>query len=264
MLRNALGAEKILPKPAKKGLMKYTYLLVDFFTILIPFIFSFHPKLRFHKTWKAFFPAVFLTGLIFVLWDMYFTYLGVWGFNERYLTGIEIGNLPLEEVLFFFCIPYACVFTFHCLSLFMNDLSAPKRQKWITTFFILGLLVTGLANFGKSYTSSTFLSLAVVLALCQFYFKIPWLNRFYVVYGVLLVPFFIVNGILTGTGIEEEVVWYNSSEFMGFRIGTVPFEDIFYGAELILINLMIYKYLLKRQAFRRISKNGKFQKNFNS
>ena len=77
-------------------------------------------------------------------------------------------------------------------------------------------------------------------------------------------PLFIVRGILTETGSEEEVVWYISSEFMGFRMGTVPFEDIFYGAEWILINLLNYKYLLRRQAFRRISKNGKFQKNFSS
>lgn len=226
---------------------EYTYLLVNFFTIIIPFIFSFHPKLNFHKTWKAFFPAVLITGFIFVVWDMYFTRLGVWGFNERYLTGLEIGNLPVEEVLFFFCIPYACVFTFHCLNLFMSKKADPKVQRNLSLFFISVLIILGIINFERIYTSTTFLSFAVVLLLSVFVFKTKWLGRFYAVYAVLLIPFFIVNGVLTGTGIEEEVVWYNSSEFINFRIGTIPVEDIFYGAELILVNLLIYRYLLSRQ-----------------
>lgn len=228
--------------------MQYTYLLVNFFTIIIPFLFSFHPKLRFDKTWGAFFPAVLITGLIFVLWDMYFTRLGVWGFNERYLIGLEIGNLPIEEILFFFCIPYACVYTFHCLDLFMGKVGDSKMQKIITLFLVSGMLLFGLLNLNKIYTATTFISFSLVLLFAEFILKINWLTRFYVVYAVLLIPFFIVNGVLTGSWIEEEVVWYNSAEFMNFRIGTIPVEDAFYGAMLILVNLMIYRYLLSRKA----------------
>lgn len=227
--------------------MQYTYLLVNFFTIIIPFLFSFHPKLKFHKIWSAFFPAVFIAGLIFVLWDMYFTHLGVWGFNDRYLTGIEVANLPLEEVLFFFCIPYACVFTFHCLNLFMGETGDPKWQKIITLLLVSGLLLFGILNISRSYTTTTFISFALLLLFAEFILKIDWLLRFYAVYAILLIPFFIVNGVLTGSWIEEEVVWYNAEEFMNFRIGTIPIEDAFYGAELILLNLLIYRYLLSRK-----------------
>ena len=234
--------------------MQYTYLLVNLFTILIPFLFSFHPKLKFHKTWAAFFPAVFITGLVFVLWDMRFTQLGVWGFNERYLTGYQIGNLPVEEVLFFFCIPYACVFTFHCLDLFFKGIGGPKMQKINTLILVSFLLILGSLNFSKIYTATTFLSFALLLLYAQFLLKITWLTRFYVIYGILLIPFFIVNGILTGSWIEEQVVWYNPEDFMNFRIGTIPVEDAFYGAELILMNLLIYKYLLNRRKAVSVSR----------
>ncbi|MGB7784948.1 MAG: lycopene cyclase domain-containing protein [Salinimicrobium sp.] len=241
--------------------MQYTYLLVDFFTILIPFLFSFHPKLKFYKTWYAFFPAVIISGFIFVIWDMYFTGLGVWGFNERYLTGIEIGNLPLEEVLFFFCIPYACIFTFHCLDLFLKGLKNAIFETSFTVILALLLFASGAYFFGRAYTASTFFSFGILLLLTRFVFKVNWLNRFFFIYGILLLPFFIVNGILTGTGIEEQVVWYNPSEFMGFRILTVPVEDIFYGAGLILLNLLIYKYILARKAhFSSLPKNNKLKK----
>lgn len=227
--------------------MIFTYLLVNFFTIIIPFIFSFHPKLNFHKTWYAFFPAVVITGVIFILWDMYFTSLGIWGFNSQYLLGIEIGNLPLEEILFFFCIPYACVFTYHCLDIFFGNFLTGNAEKYVTLLFIILLLAFGVIFYNKLYTVTTFLSFAVVLAFAKWVLKVNWLGKFYLIYAVLLIPFFIVNGVLTGTGLEEPVVWYNENEFMGYRIGTIPVEDTFYGMELILINLLIYKYILSRR-----------------
>lgn len=231
--------------------MKWLYLLVNFFTILIPFIYSFHPKLKFHKTWKAFFPAMLIVGLFFVLWDALFTSMGVWGFNERYITGVEFMWLPVEEVLFFVCIPYACVFTYHCLTLFLKN--GQKReykqfQKWFTVLFIGVMGVGAVVYADRWYSVTTFTLVAVLLFYLQFVERVKWLNAFYLIYAVLLIPFFIVNGVLTGTGIEEEVVWYNTAEHMGYRIGTIPVEDIFYGMALILMNVALYRYILKKQS----------------
>lgn len=226
--------------------MTYTYLLINFFTVIIPFVFSFHPKLQFHKTWQAFFPAAFLTGICFIIWDIWFTHLGVWGFNERYLTGIKIANLPIEEILFFLCIPYACVFTFHYLNLFIKNPFSKKTERKITAILILFLLITALVFHQKIYTLITFTSLTVMLILAQFSFKIDWIGNFFIVYALLLIPFLIVNGILTGTGLNEPIVWYNEMEIIGIRILTIPLEDIFYGMELLLMNLLIYCSLLSR------------------
>lgn len=226
--------------------MKYTYLLIDFFTIIVPFIFSFHPKLRFYKTWAAFFPAVVLTGLIFIWWDSYFTALGVWGFNKQYLIGISAGNLPLEEILFFFCIPYACVFTYHCLDLFIKKTLPAHLESILTNALIVIFTVIGLLSHDKIYPMVTFITLAALLAISKYAFKVNWLAKFYLIYGVLLFPFLIVNGLLTGTGLENPVVWYNADRIFGIRIHTIPVEDVFYGMALILMNLLIYKFLILR------------------
>jgi len=229
--------------------MKYTYLLVDIGSILIPFIFSFHKRLRFDQLWKAFWPACLITAFIFIVWDMLYTDLGVWGFNPKYLTGIHIGNLPLEEVLFFICIPYACVFSYHTINQTWTIDPFKGKEKWISSFLILGLSIIGIWAFPKLYTSVTFLVTALAIFIFQFVFKSPWLHRFYLAYLVLLIPFFMVNGILTGTGIEDQIVWYDDTQNLGIRMLTIPVEDTFYGLLLILLNVALFERFKKSIPF---------------
>lgn len=223
----------------------YTYLLIDFFTILIPFLFSFHPKLRFDKRWSHFFPAMIVVAIIFLVWDTYFTRIGVWGFNPEYLVGLYLFNLPIEEILFFICIPYACVFTYHCFQV-LEVQPLPKqsgRSISIILIFVLGTLLA--FNFGKFYTTSTFALLISTIIYLEWIAKTN-LTHFYFSYLILLIPFGITNGILTGSFIPNEVVWYNDSENLGFRLGTIPFEDIFYGMLLILWNVQLMEFLANR------------------
>lgn len=221
--------------------MKSLYLLVDFFTIIIPLIFSFHSKIQFYKTWKSFFPAAIIVAIVFIIWDSIFTQIGVWDFNPRYVTGIYFLNLPAEEILFFICIPYSCVFTFYCLSRFYNLSWKAKAENNFCLFLSAILLITGLLFIDKIYTSVTFISTSFVCLYIKFVVKINWFGKAISVYGLLLVPFLIVNGILTGTGLEEAVVRYNNFENLNLRLLTIPVEDIIYGFEMFLLNLYLYK-----------------------
>ena len=220
--------------------MKYTYLLIDFFTLFFPFILSFHPRSNFYQTWKIFFPAVLITGLLFVLWDMYFTKLGVWGFNPNYIIGVRIGNLPIEEILFFFCIPYACVFTYACFRVNLKITMSKRGEVILSNLIIIISLCIGFIYIDRKYTTVTFFLLAILHIIAIYILKINWHLRFYMVYGVLLIPFLIVNGLLTGTGLNAPVVWYNNAEIIGIRILTIPVEDVFYGMDLIFVNLLIF------------------------
>ena len=149
-------------------------------------------------------------------------------------------NLPIEEVLFFICIPYACLYTYHCLKILIKPFHLIDT-KWVNYSLIFLLIFAAILNYSKLYTSVTFLLLAIVLLYITLKLKPKWLNRLYTSLIILILPFMVVNGILTGTGINEEVVWYNAEHFMGFRLLTVPVEDFFYGFLLILLNVIVFE-----------------------
>ncbi len=231
--------------------MKSLYLLIDFFTVIVPLLFSFHPKINFYKTWKEFIIAAIPVALVFIIWDSTFTHLGVWNFNPRYITGIYFFKLPIEEILFFICIPFSCVFTYYCLDKFYKLSWNPKLENIFCVVLSLFLLIIGFLFFERLYTSVTFISTAFVCLILKFIFKINWFGKAVSVYTILLIPFLIVNGILTGTGLDEPVVRYNEMENLNIRLFTIPVEDVFYGFELILLNLFIYLQLVRRKEFRR-------------
>lgn len=226
--------------------MNYTYLLINLFSILIPFVASFDKRLDFYKKWKYLFPAIFITLTFFISWDVLYTYLGVWGFNPKYLSGINLINLPIEEWLFFITIPYACVFTYASLNYLIKKDYFQNYAKHISWILILVLLCTGIYNYDRIYTSFTFIATSTFILLHLYLFKSEYLGRFYFAYMVILFPFLIVNGILTGSFIDEQVVWYDNTQNLGIRIFTIPIEDSVYGLLLILMNVTLFEAFQKR------------------
>lgn len=227
---------------------KYTYLLVNFLTIIVPLIFTFHPRLRFYRTWWAFFPAVFLTSMFFLIWDGYYTKLGIWGFSPEYITGIYFNALPIEEVFFFFGTAYVCVYTYHSIDLFLKPDFSSRAENILTNTLIGICLLIGLLHLKQAFTAFAVLVPALLLLIAKHICNVQWLMKFYIVYGVLILPFLIVKGILAGMGLADLAVWYNEEHIFGFRFLASPIEEIFYGMGLFLMNLQIYKYLLNNVA----------------
>lgn len=226
---------------------KYLYLLLDVLSFLFPFLFSFYPKSNFSRKWKYLAPAILIPAVLFIAWDEWFTQMGVWGFNARYVSGVYLLSMPVEEILFFLCIPYACVFTYEAINYLISKRLSRSTTNLITDVLVVGLFVFGLIYMDRWYTAVTFFATSVFLLLHRWWWKSLFIGKFYVAFLFILIPFFIVNGILTGTGIEEEVVWYNNAENMSIRIGTIPVEDIFYGLLLLLMNVSLFEFLQKKK-----------------
>lgn len=224
--------------------MKFTYLLINFFTVFFPLVLSFDRKVHFVQYWRFIFPALGLTGLVFLFWDLIFTWEGVWSFNSNYITGIGIQGLPLEEILFFVTVPFACIFVYECLNQYIKADLLARWSKWISVLILLISVLLLIQYYNRVYTLVTFGLLLPLVYFVQFVQKAAWLSRFYLAYFVSLIPFYIVNGLLTSI----PVVLYNDAENIGFRVGTIPFEDHFYSLALLLMNVCWYEYFKKRTA----------------
>ena len=186
-----------------------------------------------------------IPALFYIAWDIYFTAKGVWSFNEAYTTGVKLYNLPLEEVLFFFIVPYCCVFIYACVRSYFPILANKKMADHVLQAIAMLLLVTGLSFTGKAYTSWTFVftgAFITILYLLRNFFKGIDAVSFLVSYAICLIPFLVVNGFLTAIPVVE----YNDAENLGIRIYTIPFEDVFYGMLLVMMNIVIYEKLKSR------------------
>lgn len=237
--------------------MWHLYLLLDLGALSIPFLASFHPKLQFYKLWKYFFPATLIMMVFFVGWDMIFTHYGIWGFNEKYLSGFNLINLPIEEWLFFVCIPYACLFTVYSFKNLVPKFSFSNKTTFIiyTSLQFINIVVL-LYNYDKWYTAINF-AYAIVLLALVYNNKRKLLNTFLPVFGILLIPFFIINGYLTGSWIHEEVVWYNDLENLGIRVGTVPIEDSVYALTMLLTVFVLMEKFKEKDSKPAINKSRK-------
>jgi len=226
--------------------MTYLYLLINIVSFSVPFIYSFEKEMRFTQYWKAVFLAITIVAIPFLIWDVIFTEYGVWGFNPRYYLGVTFFGLPIEEILFFICIPFASIFThFAVIHFFKNLKLTDKVTQRITIFLLISSVIVLIFAFPKAYTAVNF-CLFTLLMLYALIKKDRILNRFYITFLLVLIPFFIVNGLLTGSFITDEVVWYNNVENLGFRIGTVPIEDAFYAFSMLYMSLiLIEKFKLK-------------------
>jgi lycopene cyclase domain-containing protein len=224
---------------------KYLYLGLLIASILYPLAQSFEWRLRYYKKWRFLFPGILIMMAVFIPWDVAFTHYGIWSFNDRYLTGIRLFLLPVEEWSFFIVVPFACIFLYEVLNYFIKrDLLREVARPFYAVLAVV-LIVLAVIHFGKLYTTITFLATAAVLAMVVF-INPAWKGRFLLMYLVSWIPFLLINGALTGNFTGEAVVNYNPDHFMGFRITTIPFEDSIYSLLMLLMVISVYEFLKNR------------------
>jgi len=234
----------------------YVYLALEIFAILVPLIYSYDHKLRFYVKIKSVVLSLIIVGSFYVLCDILFTKYGIWGFNPKYHSGIVLLNLPLEEWMFFIVIPYASLFLHDTLIYLFPNLQLSNWQtKIASVVIVICLAIVVFLNIERTYTS-VYGIVAIFAIFLTSLDSSQILNRFYLTFMVILVPFFLVNSVLTGSFIPEEVVWYNNSENLGIRILTVPVEDISYAFSLILFNLLLISKLERVFAKRTINRQS--------
>ncbi|MFK8045623.1 MAG: lycopene cyclase domain-containing protein [Crocinitomicaceae bacterium] len=214
------------------------YILLIIVSIFFPLILSFDKKVHFYKQFKSLFLAIAIIGGFFIIWDIWFTSIGVWGFNKEHLLGINISNLPLEEVLFFIVVPYACIFIHNTFTSYWPIKTDASTMKNLTYVWIGIAFLLGATHISHLYTSIT-MFLCVITGIILLQRSSEYITNIWRSYAIVVIPFLIINGALTGAFTDTPVVWYNHSENLNFRLFTIPLDDLFYNFTLIVGIIML-------------------------
>ncbi|MGZ8477635.1 MAG: lycopene cyclase domain-containing protein [Candidatus Binatia bacterium] len=217
--------------------MSYTYLFINVFIIAIPLALTFDKRTAyFHQI-----PAVgFATGVVsacYLIWDVLVTARGEWSFNGKYLTGVHLLNIPLEEVLFFITVPYSCLFIYEVVLFTTTDRFYKMSTPVLITVIVL-LAAASLALRDQGYTSKA-------LASCSFFLTVAsWLDRplltsrrYWTWLAICYIPFLLVNSVLTALPVVE----YHPTAIFGLRVFTIPIEDFFYNYAMLSFYLLFYR-----------------------
>lgn len=203
--------------------------------------------MRFVRYWPGVFLGTAVVCLLFVPWDAWFTSKGVWGFNDRFISGIRIANLPIEEWMFFIVVPFACAFIYEVLNYFVPVSPLKKIQDKITAFLILISFILSVVFVDRLYTFTTFSLLCLFLIWHLLINRSYYIGQFYLAFIIIQIPFLLVNGALTGLFTDEPVVWYNNAENLNLRLLTIPVDDIGYNMLMLLIVITVLEeYKVRR------------------
>jgi lycopene cyclase domain-containing protein len=219
-----------------------TYLIVDLATIALPLLLSFDRRVSFYKRWPAVFPAVGVVGVLYLAWDVLVTTRGDWSFNPAHFGSRTVLGLPIEELLFFVAVPYACLFIFEVVQAYLPERTLPlPRVAWLAlaAAAVAGAIVTR----ERDYTFLVLLSVALFFLLgCLFFPDLLRSLHFWLFIVITYIPFLVVNGVLTGL----PVVIYNPQEILGIRAWSIPIEDFFYSLSLLGLCGMAYTVFRRR------------------
>lgn len=216
--------------------MKYEYLIFNIIVIAGPLIFGSMKKFYFLNRIRETLIAISVPIIPFLIWDAMVTDRH-WFFNNNYVIGIYYFGLPIEEIMFFVTVPFACVFTWEMINRFTKniDLKFPVEIYFLPIiFFLLSIYMLIL---GKEYTSLVFVALTLTFIYDRVLNTKFFLMKNVPLYLSLITIFTIIfNGYLT----YRPVITYDEQYQLAFRIFTIPVEDFLFGFSLLIISTITY------------------------
>jgi len=219
------------------------YLLFNLIVVLYPLIKITEKHIQYHRKLKFLQFGYLLVSIPHIIWDVFATANGDWSFNQDYITGFKIFNLPIEELMFFFSVPFSCMFVYESVVFLFKD---KKIQINYIVFLIIGFISSVLAvlNFNLAYTRATFIAFAILsFGIYIIKPKIFKYKNTYIAIFIYKIIFLLANTYLTAI----PIVLYSSNAILNIRIGTIPVEDVFFNFSFLVWFLIVYAHFKNKK-----------------
>ena len=214
-----------------------TYLLINILIIFFPLILSFDKNLKFYKKVPYVLQSIAFISTAYIVWDVIATERGDWAFSPEHLIGFYILGLPLEEILFFITVPYACIFIFETVSFYVKEKKLNFNKK-LSIIPAVILIVLGIIFYDQNYTFTvSIFAAAFFIGAVLFNEQLLASRNFWITMLISFLPFLIVNYFLTSI----PIVTYSETAFSGKRFITIPYEDFLYSFSMISLWILFYE-----------------------
>ena len=100
---------------------RYQYLILMALCVVITLPLELVLDAKVYRRPRRVLGALVPTVVAFVVWDLLAIRLGHWTFSPEYTTGLELGSVPLEEVVFFVVIPLCALLSYEAVSNILRD-----------------------------------------------------------------------------------------------------------------------------------------------
>lgn len=159
-----------------------------------------------------------------------------------------IGNLPVEEVLFFISVPFACMLLWVNYKKYFEN----KINNCAVPFLLVySLSIAAIFFFhGKIYSGIVSSVFFAVVMLDMFLKTNLFTKKVFLIFifGITNILTFIFNLYLTA----RPVVLYNETLKTNINIITIPIEDFVYGMALIALVIIVYEKTKSRYSLNEM------------
>ncbi len=218
------------------------YLIINISTILFPLLYSFESTINYFRKLPAVIVSTIIVGVYYVVWDVIATSRGDWSFNADFLLGIDVFNLPLEEIFFFITVPYSMIFLYEISKYYFTKKEIKYNPKMLLIVAVVFFIVS-IINYDQDYTFTVMFTNGILFSLIAFsQIDILFRLQFWIYMLLAFIPFFLVNYFLTSL----PVVIYGTESIFNIRITTIPLEDFFYNFSLVFFYVYVYEFLQQK------------------
>lgn len=217
--------------------MKFLYLLFNLFALLPLGIYMWQRHREFFT--RRLIWAVLANAFVFIIWDIWATAQGHWMFNHRYILGVTVFGLPIEELLFFITVPISCLGVWHIMARAIQNFSA-----YWAKYLSFSLKIFGFCSiaFGFFFASGQYTKVVLCISGAIMY----WISVSSNIIGKKAYSFWLLtvyclflvsNWFLTAI----PIVTYGTTHIFGLFVITIPIEDFFFNFAMLHGVLLLYE-----------------------
>ncbi len=108
---------------------QYEYLILMAACVAITLPLEFLFRARVYRRLPLMLPSVGIVVLVFGVWDLLGIARGHWTYNPEFITGIHLGIMPLEELVFFIVISLCALLSYEGVSTVLRWVTKRKQTE---------------------------------------------------------------------------------------------------------------------------------------